>query len=746
MKKILLATMSLGIGGAETHIVELSEKLTESGYRVYIISNGGVYEETIKNVGIEHIKAPLHTKNPFSLIKSYFKIRKAIILNGIDIVHAHARIPAFICNIICRKLNIPFVTTVHYEFRTSFLFKKFTRWGSYTLSVSRDVQDYLIQNYNYDKTRAGITVNGINTRTFHPMEKDSGIMSELSISEDDFVIGTVCRIDRGSSKTAFMLADIANKLDEEINNLKIVITGGGNQFERLSEKVRAVNKKAGRKLIHLTGPRSDINKLLSVMDIFAGISRAALESMAMAKPVVLCGDMGYLGIMDEESRNMAMDTNMTCRGMSSPSNIKLQTDLILLYENIEIRQSNSKLNLETVRENYTVDRMSRDAIEMYNKAVSEMNGLPRTYHAVLSGYYGFENSGDEAMLSSIINELRSEKSDVRLLVLTKRPSETKQKYKVDAIGRSNPLSLIKAFKHAGTLISGGGNLIQDLTSFQSMLYYTGLMKYAFMHGMKVMLYANGIGPLQRKLSRKIAGRILDKTDVITVREPNSYEILNKIGVHNPYISITADPVMGLELSADVNIAEIISGFDIPMEGKKAIFSVRPWKGLEYKFNHVFAKIADYLYEEHKLIPVFVPMHSKKDTKVCQDIIAMMKNKAYLVENESSAMDLITITSEAELVIGMRLHSLIYASVARIPVIGIVYDPKVRYFIELMDQEDGGLIENIEFDDLKTRAETILNDRDKYIERISSKMDRLKKQCKRNAEIAVRLIEGVPLDE
>ncbi|MBN2883154.1 MAG: glycosyltransferase, partial [Clostridia bacterium] len=233
MKKILLATMSLGIGGAETHIVELSEKLTESGYRVYIISNGGVYEETIKNVGIEHIKAPLHTKNPFSLIKSYFKIRKAIILNGIDIVHAHARIPAFICNIICRKLNIPFVTTVHYEFRTSFLFKKFTRWGSYTLSVSRDVQDYLIQNYNYDKTRAGITVNGINTRTFHPMEKDSGIMSELSISGDDFVIGTVCRIDRGSSKTAFMLADIANKLDEEINNLKIVITGGGNQFERL---------------------------------------------------------------------------------------------------------------------------------------------------------------------------------------------------------------------------------------------------------------------------------------------------------------------------------------------------------------------------------------------------------------------------------------------------------------------------------------------------------------------------------
>jgi polysaccharide pyruvyl transferase CsaB len=746
MKKILLATMSLGIGGAETHIVELSEKLTESGYRVYIISNGGVYEETIKNSGIIHIKSPLHTKNPFSLIKSYFKIRKAIILNGIDIVHAHARIPAFICNIICKKLNIPFVTTVHYEFRTSFLFKKFTRWGSHTLSVSRDVQDYLIQNYHYNKNRAGITVNGINTKTFHPMVKDSDILNEFSIKSDDFIIGTVCRIDRGSSKTAFMLAEIANQLDEEIKNLKILIVGGGNQFDRLSEKVKAVNKKAGRKIIHLTGPRSDINRLLSVMDIFAGISRAALESMAMAKPVVLCGDMGYLGIMDEESRAMAMDTNMTCRGMASPSNIKLKTDLVLLYENNEIRKSNSKLNLETVSENYTVDRMSRDAIEMYNKAVSEMNGVPKTYHAVLSGYYGFENSGDEAMLSSIIDELRSEKNDIRLLVLTKKPDETKQKYNVDAIGRSNPISLIKAFKHAGTLISGGGNLIQDLTSFQSMLYYTGLMKYAIIRGMKVMLYANGIGPLQRKVSIKIASKILDKTDVITVREPNSYEMLNDIGVHSPYISITADPVMGLELPVENNKSEILSGYKIPIEGKKAVFSARPWKGMESKFEPIFAEIADYLYEKHKLIPIFVPLHSKKDTRVCQEIIGMMKNKAYLVENENSAMDLITIAGEAELVIGMRLHSLIYASVARIPVIGIVYDPKVRYFIELMDQEDGGLVENISFDDIRTQAEVILSNRDKYIERISSKMDRLKKQCKRNAEIAIRLIEGESLDE
>lgn len=746
MKKVLLATMSLGIGGAETHIVELSEKLSKSGYRVYIISNGGVYEDTVRESGVKHIKAPLHTKNPFSLIKSYFKIRKAIVLNGIDIVHAHARIPAFLCNIICKKLNIPFVTTVHAEFRTSFLLKKFTRWGRYTLSVSSDILEYLIDNYHYDKTRAGLTVNGINSSTFYPREKDPKIMKEFSIQPNEFVIGTVCRIDRESSKTAFMLVEIANELDKEIDGLRIIIAGGGNYFEKLSEKVKSVNKKAGRNLIELTGSRSDISSILSVIDIFPGISRAALEAMAMGKPVVLCGDMGYLGIMDETSRDKAMETNMTCRDMATPSNTKLKTDIILLYKNKEIRERNANLNLETVREFYTVERMAQDAIDMYKKTFDDMEGPPLYYHAVLSGYYGFENSGDEALLSSILGELRSRKSDIRLLVLTKKPAEATLKYNVDAINRSNPFSIMKAFKKSAMLISGGGNLIQDLTSFQSMLYYTGLMKYAIYRDMKVMLYANGIGPLHRKISLKIAGNILDKTDVITVREPNSYEMLNELGVKSPYISITADPVMGLEPLSALETKDIAKDYGVPEEGKKVVFSVRPWKGLEGKFNPVFAEIADYLYEKHKLIPVFIPLNTKKDTKVCQDIIDIMKNPAHLVEGENSAIDLISIIAEAELVIGMRLHSLIYASVARIPVIGIVYDPKVRYFIELMDQEDGGLVENINFEGLVSLAERILNDRNMYVDRIGSKMTRLKKQCERNAEIAIRLLEGEPLDE
>ena len=190
-KSILIATMALGIGGAETHIVELTRKLRSFGYRVTVVSNGGIYEKELSECGAQHVKIPLHTKNPASLLKSYNRLKKVIIRENVDIVHAHARIPAFLCNFVCKKYNVPFVTTVHYEFRTSFLFKTFTRWGSYTLSVSRDVNEYLIDNYNYDEHRAGLTVNGINSDLFHPMPKNESIINEFGLSPEDNVIKTI---------------------------------------------------------------------------------------------------------------------------------------------------------------------------------------------------------------------------------------------------------------------------------------------------------------------------------------------------------------------------------------------------------------------------------------------------------------------------------------------------------------------------------------------------------------------------
>ena len=95
--KILMATMGLDIGGAETHIVELSKQLKQQGHDIAIVSNGGVYVPEITAAGIRHYEAPLHLRNVGTMIKARGILKEVIEKERPDVVPAHARITAFLC-------------------------------------------------------------------------------------------------------------------------------------------------------------------------------------------------------------------------------------------------------------------------------------------------------------------------------------------------------------------------------------------------------------------------------------------------------------------------------------------------------------------------------------------------------------------------------------------------------------------------------------------------------------------------
>ena len=102
--KILMATMGLDIGGAETHIVELAKELKHQGHDVAIISNGGVYVPEITAAGIRHYQAPLHLRSFGPMYRARKILREVIQKEHPDVVHAHARIPAFLCGTLQRQL------------------------------------------------------------------------------------------------------------------------------------------------------------------------------------------------------------------------------------------------------------------------------------------------------------------------------------------------------------------------------------------------------------------------------------------------------------------------------------------------------------------------------------------------------------------------------------------------------------------------------------------------------------------
>ena len=134
--KILMATMGMNIGGAETHILELSKELKHQGHDVIIVSNGGVYVPEIEAAGIRHYQAPMHRRGFREMRRSRTILRDIISRERPDVVHAHARIPAFLCGSLQKRMGFPFVTTAHWVFDTSGILRYLTNWGQRTVAVS----------------------------------------------------------------------------------------------------------------------------------------------------------------------------------------------------------------------------------------------------------------------------------------------------------------------------------------------------------------------------------------------------------------------------------------------------------------------------------------------------------------------------------------------------------------------------------------------------------------------------------
>ena len=312
--KILMALMGLEIGGAETHVVELSKALKNMGHEIVVTSNGGVYQKELEDYGIRHIKLPLHSKMPHRFLKSYFMLKKVFDNEHFDIVHAHARIPAYICGLLAKKYSFRYVTTAHWVFKITPLWKRLANWGEKTIAVSDDIKEYLIKNYGIWSDNISTTINGIDTKKFFKDTDWSDIKKEFGLQDDKYRILYVSRMDDTRSAVAFMTASAMPEILKIKPNAELVIVGDGNDFERLKAHTDAINAQIGHKAIILTGGRIDINKFVASADAFVGVSRSALEAMATGIPVIIAGNEGYIGIFSEEKFKVSYDTNYCCRG------------------------------------------------------------------------------------------------------------------------------------------------------------------------------------------------------------------------------------------------------------------------------------------------------------------------------------------------------------------------------------------------------------------------------------------------
>ena len=676
--KILMLTDRMDCGGAETHIEALSQALSDRGHSVWVASSGGRIAQKLAAGGIKHEGLALDSHNPLKLIAVKKRIESLVCSEDIDILHAHSRMAAYIACRVAKRHGKAFVTTVHARFSTSAVKKGLSRWGSLTVAVSQDLKQYLCEEYGVLSDNVYVIPNGIDVREFAPLDRTE--------RGENFRVTFMSRMDRDCSLGARLLCDIAPRLSERIPNLKIRLVGGGNDFGKIKKRAERANARVGRECVHAVGYCSDVRAALEGSDAFVGVSRATLEAMMLEIPVVLCGNEGFGGILDGSNFRSAAEGNFCCRGLGVADGDKLFGSIMEIYS--KSYEERAKLGRE-ISNMCRIKNPIGDTAERVESVYSEaLRRVPRVGHGVLlCGYYGFGNLGDDVLLARAIKRCEREHGEYPVVALTDRGARDNARFGVRCVSRHSPLAVAREIKRTKIFVFGGGTLLQESTSRRSLLYYASLLGYAKKRGARCELWANGIGAPRGKRGGKIIAESLGKCDYIGLRDSASLklagELLCKGGIASPQMQYERDmaicPVPIKEERTDF----LMERYRLATKKENGFAVVAVKGGIDRKQKNRIVHLAEEMRTEGRGL-LFLPMFPREDMRLAKYLAKRLGGE---VAKGLGASDVVGIMKRADLVIGMRLHALVFAFVAGTRFAGLGEDSKLKSFCE----ENGGTV-------------------------------------------------------
>jgi polysaccharide pyruvyl transferase CsaB len=310
---------------------------------------------------------------------------------------------------------------------------------------------------------------------------------------------------------------------------------------------------------------------------------------------------------------------------------------------------------------------------------------------IIKGFYGAGNLGDEAILSGILSQT-SVFDNLKPIIISRNPNETRRIHRVLSVDHHNTVVQYLNLLRANVFILGGGGLIKDYgESSRSIESWLHALAKAQKYGITTMLWSLGVENLRFGKSKELVKRVLNTVDAITVRDPNSKKRLEEIGIQNQ-ITVTADPAM--LLVAEYNKKRSIS------KNPRILVCLRHWNiggvnTLDEDANENFIKSIAYgldfmikhLNTEIEFLP-FRTIPQDDDREIAKMVVSRMREREHILLHSRipEIGEAINIISNADLIIGMRLHSVIFATSLGVPSIGLSYMPKVRDYMNYIDQE------------------------------------------------------------
>ncbi|MES2461471.1 MAG: polysaccharide pyruvyl transferase CsaB [Armatimonadota bacterium] len=308
--------------------------------------------------------------------------------------------------------------------------------------------------------------------------------------------------------------------------------------------------------------------------------------------------------------------------------------------------------------------------------------MTNTTRIAALGYYGFQNLGDEAVLAGIRQGLGEKVRDSELLVLSNNPEETVRLHPgVTTVNRWQWREVADRLRRTDLFIFGGGSLLQDATSVKSVVWYCLMALLARRKSRRVLWWAQGIGPLQSPVSRRMVRFVANQADALTVRDRGSEQLLREIGVRKT-AEVVADPAFALK-----------PGTVKPNQSDRAcIFAPRHWKddvlGTIIRGDREFWKKFEAKSQSPTLI---LPMHLPGDREYVRELGS--SSVPEMIDWNVAGLSVVQTlerVARAEAMVAMRLHALIFAARCGVPFVALSYDPKVDALIKASGQEDVGV--------------------------------------------------------
>ncbi len=372
---ILQVLPELDHGGVETGTVEIAAALQENGIKNFVASAGGRMVYDLNKIKVEHFTLPLKTKNPFKLYLNSLKLEKIIKENGVNIVHARSRAPAWSAYWAAKRAGVKFLTTFHgtYGLGPKGIKKFYNRvmtYGQLVIAISNHIKKHMTANYQVAEDKIRLIHRCVDTEKFSPaavsQERIIRAIQENQIPEALPIISLIGRVTRW--KGQHMLIEALSKLKDR--SFYCLIVGSDQGRVKYTAELKELVKKHGlESKVKFIGQSFDIPALLMVSDIVLSTAvepeafgRAAIEGQAMGK-VVIASDIG--GSLE----NTVDGVTGRLYKSDDPQALADALDWALNLP-LEEKKKISAAAVKNVKDNFTKQIMCDKTIAVYNELIN----------------------------------------------------------------------------------------------------------------------------------------------------------------------------------------------------------------------------------------------------------------------------------------------------------------------------------------------------------------------------------------